>query len=300
MRVLIPLAVLATAMPSAAGIVVLKNGKTFVGRLDGSSVPACPDKAEDMPETVVMSWPHNGQQGPEGRSTWTFKGHELRWYDVAADAPTPAYWTRYLEEEIDDRWHAARERFRQTKKEKPVELLPQPKIELWKGLEKKPVSHDGLSIHPPEGWSPPKSRPGQPDPDLPADDTPEPLKLTPAGEKTAPWSKAATLALWSGEALEVGDELQAWLDVRVGKLVEEHGHDAVLERPQVKRSDRGLTVTFSSVKGEGQTRLVTLWRVLLRDRATYYATFSETEDRLVAENRETAQRCLTTLKVRGR
>jgi len=105
---------LALAPSSAeAGILVKKNGTTFIGKLNPETTPPCPADARDMPETVVMKWPYkDNADGPFGRSSLTFHDFEIRWYSVTDDLPTEDYWTRHLEEQIDVKWHKLRSEYK--------------------------------------------------------------------------------------------------------------------------------------------------------------------------------------------
>jgi len=296
MRVLIPLAVLVTAMPSAAGIVVLKNGKTFIGKLDAKVLPPCPENSADMPEKIVISWPHNGKEGPEGRSTWNLKGHEVRWYDLESDAPTTAYWEKFEGAKIDDRWHAARERYRQAHGEKPVELVPTPKVELWKGLEKRPLPHASMAINPPQGWEA-KDAPSS---ELP-DEEPKALTLRPTEKsKGAIWSDSPgpSLTLWREAALDVGEDLDPWVAKQAATMAKVREQE-VVGSAKVRRNTKGLVLSFTSAQDSEAGKIVTLWRVTLRDAGTYCVTFAASEADM-KKHEELARRCLSTFKVQER
>ncbi|MEZ6185554.1 MAG: hypothetical protein R3F62_11160 [Planctomycetota bacterium] len=289
MRVLIGLALLSMT-PGLAGIVVLKNGTTFVGKLDGKVLPPCPKDAADMPELVVMTWPHNGQEGPEGRARWEFKGHELRWYDLEADAPTNDYWEEHFDAEIERRWHAARERFKHAHKTE-VELVPSPKVELWKGLERSAVRQGGLEIHPPLGWTLVDAEAAEGQSELPADEGP--LRFSP-GEQGG-WSAQASLEVHRAGPEVPGDDLDAWVSSYAKAALEPRGEELV-ETPEVRRTELGLVLTFSGTKAGDEGELRSQWRVVLRDTATYCGTFTGTAEDL-DERGEVVRRCLSTLKV---
>ncbi|MEZ6185553.1 MAG: hypothetical protein R3F62_11155 [Planctomycetota bacterium] len=95
------------------GILITKKGKTFVGRIDGKETPPCPENPEDIPEVVTLTWPYKDSvDGPYGRAKWEFRSFEIRWYSVDADQPTDEYWEKFLEEEIDVKWHRLRDEFK--------------------------------------------------------------------------------------------------------------------------------------------------------------------------------------------
>ncbi|MCA8922626.1 MAG: hypothetical protein KDD82_12505 [Planctomycetes bacterium] len=96
-----------------AGILVKKNGVTFIGKLNPETTPPCPADAKNMPESVIMTWPYKDNvDGPFGRSSLTFHDYEIRWYSVTDDAPTEEYWTEHLDEDIDVKWHKLRDEFK--------------------------------------------------------------------------------------------------------------------------------------------------------------------------------------------
>ncbi|MCA8922627.1 MAG: hypothetical protein KDD82_12510 [Planctomycetes bacterium] len=305
MRILISLAVFAAAMPASAGIVVLKNGETFVGKLDAKVLPPCPADPANMPETIQLSWPHNGIEGPEGRSTWEFKGHEVRWYDLSSDTPTAEYWEKFFDEEIEERWHAARERHRHAHQEKPIGLVPTPKVELWKGLEKRPLPHAGMAINPPQGWEPEgeaaDAEPGEPsNPELPAE-SPQPLTLHPGEKAKGPrWSSKAppSVRLWRLPAFQVEEDLEPWVAKKAAALAEERKEELV-GNAAVRRTERGLAMTFTSAGEHEGVQIHTRWRVLMRDQGTYCVTFTAAAADL-EQQEELVQRCLSTFKAQER
>jgi hypothetical protein len=122
-----------------AGIVVLKNGGTVVGKIDASAVTSA--------EIVVRD-----PEGIAGRQVIPM--HEVRWFDADANAPTDAYWQAHLDAAIDARWEPARQVHIINKRPLPGEQDPETEIiEMLRGpLLGQPIDHAGTRLRLPSGW----------------------------------------------------------------------------------------------------------------------------------------------------
>ncbi len=90
-----------------AGIVVLENGRSIVGKID-------PRRDVTLDEVVV-----HDPEGVEG--TIRVSRHDVRWFDAVAGAPTADYWRRFHDDEIEARWVASRARHDQAEKDRAPE-----------------------------------------------------------------------------------------------------------------------------------------------------------------------------------
>ncbi|MCO5166135.1 MAG: hypothetical protein M9894_07180 [Planctomycetes bacterium] len=91
------LTVAALAGRSDAGIIVLDDGATIVGKFGPADVG---------PEEVVV----RSLEGERG-STMKVERRRVRWLDPAAFAPTDAYFERHLEDPLERRWEPLRQAF---------------------------------------------------------------------------------------------------------------------------------------------------------------------------------------------
>jgi hypothetical protein len=78
---------------AAAGIVVLEDGRTIVGKFAAKDVTA--DRV-----TVRSPWGQTGEIAVER--------HRVRWFDASADEPTDAYFDRFYDAPLEPRWDARR------------------------------------------------------------------------------------------------------------------------------------------------------------------------------------------------
>lgn len=93
-----------------AGIVVLENGRTIVGKID-------PRRDVTLDEVVV-----HDPEGAEG--TIRVSRHDVRWFDAVASAPTADYWRRFHDDAIEPRWDASRARHDQAEKDRAAPDWP--------------------------------------------------------------------------------------------------------------------------------------------------------------------------------
>lgn len=138
------LGVAVAATPSLGGVVVLKNGEVFVGR-----VPA----DQDTQESLVVRWPYKERTD---RGEMTIPKFRIRWYDRDADKPTDAYWKQFENDQIDSAWHPERERWRmrQRTEEDDTNYLPLDAFDQPRGtLSPVPVVTRDFQIRKPDKWT---------------------------------------------------------------------------------------------------------------------------------------------------
>lgn len=138
---------LLSAAPAQAGIVVLKNGEVFVGRIR-------PDEVSQ--ENIVVRWPYKTEQDPGGRGFMIIPVFRVRWYSTEADEPTDEYWEQYENEKIDQRFLPHLERWRLRKKSADqyvdVPILIEPEGPRSK-LSPIPVQGRDFELRKPDGWT---------------------------------------------------------------------------------------------------------------------------------------------------
>lgn len=138
---------LAAPAPASAGIVVLKNGEVFVGRIR---------KEEVSDEKIVVRWPYKQEADPEGRGQMEIPRFRVRWYDLEGDEPSDAYWTEYENEKIDQRFLPHLERWRLRRKNASdyvdVPILIEPEGPRSK-LSPIPVNGRDFEMRKPDGWT---------------------------------------------------------------------------------------------------------------------------------------------------
>jgi hypothetical protein len=113
MKRLICLAVLASALVASradAGIIIMTNGKVFIGRIDAEDMKdakgvAC---AKDVCESITMHSPQQYKGQPPLRGEMIFPRHDVRWFDPASDEPTDEYMRLYAKANVplDPKWYA--------------------------------------------------------------------------------------------------------------------------------------------------------------------------------------------------
>lgn len=135
--------------PVEAGIVVLKNGEVFVGRVR---------KEEVSEENIVVRWPYKSEVDPDPnkRGFINIPRFRVRWYDIEGDEPSDAYWEEYENEKIDQRFlpHLERWRLRKKTAEQYVDV---PVLIEAEGPRSKlspiPVPGRDFELKKPDGWT---------------------------------------------------------------------------------------------------------------------------------------------------
>lgn len=147
------------AAPAEAGVLILNNGKVFVGRIRPE---------EDTKTQVTVRWPykqltHRGKQVFEHGT----QPHNIRWHrrnDKGGedyDQPTDEYWEKYGDLEkypIDNRYMELYERWkiRQERRESSFDEITIIDDPLTKGPRLSALPEEGnplFTINRPEGWS---------------------------------------------------------------------------------------------------------------------------------------------------
>lgn len=126
--------------PTEAGILVLDNGETIVGKFG----------ADDVTAEVISIRTLEG----EGRSAMKVPRHRVRWYDTEAFAPTDAYFDRHLEDSLASRWEPLREeyRLRLAAKGTEIDVVVADPSELVTGEPLTRLDLGHLVVGSPRGW----------------------------------------------------------------------------------------------------------------------------------------------------
>jgi len=129
--------------PSEAGIVVLKNGEVFVGRV-GDVTPA----------DLVVRWPYKDEVD---RGTMRIPRYRIRWFDLEADEPTDEYWEEFENEPIAPRFLPLLEKWRirnQGDDEYGLDVpLFIPELGSRGKLDLRPIKTDFFEVRKPEEWT---------------------------------------------------------------------------------------------------------------------------------------------------
>jgi hypothetical protein len=84
--VVVALAAVAAPRAAHAGIIILKNGKVFIGKIDPEDVTE---------ESITMRQPRLYKGAPAVRGEQKFPRYEVRWHDTASDEPTDEYMKQF-------------------------------------------------------------------------------------------------------------------------------------------------------------------------------------------------------------
>jgi hypothetical protein len=143
------------AARAEAGIIILKNGRVFIGRID----PSEDDKGGPEDGFVTMHEPKLYKGAPPLHGKEDFPKHDIRWWDPVADEPTDDYMKDHADEPIDPRYLPYIERWKDRKNN---ELTIDPKMFMpATGMSGKlspiPIPDkwgaDEISIRKPAGWT---------------------------------------------------------------------------------------------------------------------------------------------------
>jgi hypothetical protein len=139
----------AFAPAAHAGIVILKNGKVFIGVID-------PEGVTD--DKITMKSPRLYKGAPPVRGTQDFPRYEVRWHDVNADEPTDDYFKLYENETLDQRYTVFAQRWKERQDNSmPIALPIMPSVSKTGSLSaiSIPVSwgSDAISMRKPTGWT---------------------------------------------------------------------------------------------------------------------------------------------------
>jgi hypothetical protein len=122
---------------SEAGIVVLKNGEVFVGKIRSDDVTL---------RSIVL----HGVRGEDGQ--FTVPRHRVRWFDADSNVLTHEYFEHHLTDSLlGSSWVAARERWIEESNREPLPpieiIVPDPLLEMI------PSSGYGFNVRKPYGWN---------------------------------------------------------------------------------------------------------------------------------------------------
>jgi len=135
---------LALVAPAYAGIVIKKNGKVFLGRIEAADVSS---------RGITLHSVHLLPGEAPIAGEMFFGTNEVRWFDPEADAPTSAYYKLHVSEILDPVWNKHRQDWKDSQDKGPDFVPPViPPADL-----SSPVTKDGsglrLSIRKPAFWS---------------------------------------------------------------------------------------------------------------------------------------------------
>lgn len=243
-----------------AGIIILKNGKVFVGKIDAEDVKGTGDE-----QTVTMHEPKLFKGAPPVHGEQTFAVHDIRWWDQNADEPTDDYLKDHLDDPIDPRYQKYIEQYKD-RKQQEVSIDPHMLFSSSGGSNKlapMPFSYrwdqDEISIRKPLNWS---------------------LKKTPSGififESDAKPTEAnqgftPKIHLFAVERAAAGPTDQIdWIKDEIRKLAQtDSGYDEK-EHPVAKVVRGGTDAEMTTVTRRNGKSIVALRNVKFREHRTYF------------------------------
>lgn len=99
---------LGAARTAEAGIIIMNNGKVFIGRMEAEDFKN--DKGQVCPRedyaTVTMHGPQQYKGAPVVRGEINFPKHDIRWLDPNSDEPTDDYMKQYADAPLDPKWYS--------------------------------------------------------------------------------------------------------------------------------------------------------------------------------------------------
>jgi hypothetical protein len=142
---------LSLSASAEAGILVMKNGNVFQGRILKDDVTK---------EFLTMRWPYKDFRGFDGgdigRGFKRFESNRIRWYDISGDDLTDAYFKDHVREVLDARFHDRRKFYEEAQKGraevKVEEIIPLFNIKRGVGIVAVPIVKVHFEIRKPEGW----------------------------------------------------------------------------------------------------------------------------------------------------
>jgi len=142
---LLPALLVAAALPASAGIVIKKNGNVFVGTIEEGDVTT---------RTITLRAPRLSPSSPaRAESKMSFDQSEVRWFDVAANEPTDAYFDRFLGEPLDLHWQKFADDYVERKKHPPLIVDNTPPTEHLVPIAfSRRFKRCEVSIRRPRGW----------------------------------------------------------------------------------------------------------------------------------------------------
>ncbi|MDF1664536.1 MAG: hypothetical protein P1V97_22445 [Planctomycetota bacterium] len=266
MKRLIGVLALCFLIPAAveAGILVMKNGNVFQGRIRNSEV------SEDF---ILMRWPYKDFRGPEGgdigRGYKKFERNRIRWFDTKGDDLTNEYFGKFAKEELDPRFHAQRQLWKDEqagrKDYKFEEITPLLKIKQGTSIVPVPIVKVHYEIRRPEGWL---------------------LKEVPINRKDKSGDTVFTITAPEGEKgypprIHVVSvprpkapmlEQKIWYEDEIKKL----SKDGVIDfREQAREKSMGARkkdITMTTITRQGSRNIMTLRYIKFRRERVYFVT----------------------------
>lgn len=155
------LVVLSAAESAFAGIIIMNNGKVFIGRIesedmkDAKGIPC----AKTECESVTMHSPQQYKGAPPIRGEMIFPKHDIRWFDPASDEPTDEYMKLHANDPLDPKWYALYVQPWKDAQENQVQISPLINLPQLKSGSLSVMSiarkwgADEASIRRPTGWT---------------------------------------------------------------------------------------------------------------------------------------------------
>jgi len=260
--------VLATMEASEAGIVVLEDGRTIVGTIEADDVG---------PEAVVVQDP----AGEAGR--FRVDRHRIRWFDREADAPTDAYWAAHVEEPIEPRWHAARERWLADREDRGPRVDPPP-FDPGAGprLSARPTGDEHFDVRYPRGW-------------FASREDGITMIVSPRAGRGGYRPRIHVFSVVAPPGATADEQLE-WIRAGLSRQVN-GGEFAITERYVPRRVDGGVDETLVTRTRVAGREVVALRRVAFRaERVYFFAAYAAAAD--YPARAELFRECLETLATR--
>lgn len=231
-----------------AGIVILEDGRTIVGKFGPADVTA---------EEIHL----RSVEGTQG--TMKVDRRRVRWFDAAANQPTEAYFDAHLDEFLELRWEGARRAYLEGKRRPSHDLLPPPPVIDPDPLGKA-ITVANLTVRPPRGW---------------LGIVEEEITMLVAKERTE-HGYAPRLHVFSAEAPRAqAAEQSAWIEGELRRLAVEGGYE-VIGSGRLRAVPGGFDQTLRTVSRTKEGREVkALRRICFRTERTYFfAAYADERD----------------------
>lgn len=254
--------VLLLVAPTEAGILVLDNGETIVGKFG----------PQDVTDDVISIRTLEG----EGRSAMKVPRHRVRWFDHEAFAPTDAYFDAHLEDSLAARWEPLREGYRVRRAAKTDEVDPivvdTRDLVTSEPLTRLDLGH--LVVGSPRGWW---------------NETTDPDEITMCVGKRRESNYAPRIHVFSVEApraTNFGDQLEL-VQGELRKLAAEGGYRTEELFHLKKRPDGGADqVMITVTRGADGREIRALRKICFRAERTYFfAAYADARDFEAEEGR---------------
>jgi hypothetical protein len=271
--------------PLEAGVLVLNNGKVFVGRIRAE---------EDTKSQVTLRWPYK-QQTHRGKQVFEHgeQPHHIRWHkrnDKTGedfDQPTDRYWEKFGDLEkfpIDSRYMELYERWRIRQKRRAssfdeVEIIDDP---LTKGPRLAALAEEGnplFAVNRPEGWG------------AVVED-----EITIFQAKDGLEGYPPRIHIFAGPKLKMSaKKAVAFFERQMAKAAEPKSWK-ILDRPSPRTRGSGYDYSFTSRSTVRGRNIVVIRRIFIREKHTYfYAAYCHEKE--APELRSLFVRCAETIVI---